>query len=500
MTSSVFPVALEGWQRPAMIRRLAFIIGAVVAAAGVIMLPAAAIAALYREWRDALGIVAAAAVTFACGIVAWRWWGRSGELNAREAFAAAGLSYFVLITFGTLPYLFTGSITNPTDAYFEAAAGFTTTGSTTLADPGVLSHGVLIWRSMTQWLGGMGIIVLSIAILPLLGVGGVQLARAEAPGPEPDRLTPRFRETAKRLWFLYVALTAGAILLLALGDMGLFEAVAHGFTTASSGGMSTEPDSVMGFSAYTQWVIIAFMFLTGVSFALHYRALRDPGAYLRNAEFKLYAFTVAGAAALILVGLWTEGSPVADTVRHGLFASVALITTTGFVTRDWTQWLEWLQVLVVCLMFFGAMAGSTSGAIKTYRFGVLAKSSAADLRRLLYPDAVLVTRFGGRPVTPGLVDSVQSFFLFYVVAFVTGTLLLALGEAAFGGGTDLITATSAAASAIGNIGPALGSVGPTDPYGLLSMPGKWLLSFLMVLGRLEIFPVLLLFTRHLWRR
>jgi trk system potassium uptake protein TrkH len=242
------------------------------------------------------------------------------------------------------------------------------------------------------------------------------------------------------------------------------------------------------------------MFLTGVSFALHYRALRDPGAYLRNSEFRLYWITVLAVGAFIVIGLWAEGSAVADTIRHGLFASLALITTTGFVTQDWALWVEWLQVLVVVLMFFGAMAGSTSGSIKMYRFGVLAKSSSSDLRRLLYPDAIPVTRFGGRTVARGLVDNVQSFFLFYIVAFVAGTLVFAFGEAAFGTGTDLITATSAAASAIGNIGPALGSVGPTETYALVSAPGKWMLSFLMILGRLEIFPVLLLFTRHLWRR
>jgi trk system potassium uptake protein TrkH len=346
----------------------------------------------------------------------------------------------------------------------------------------------------------MGIIVLSIAILPLLGVGGVQLARAEAPGPEPDRLTPRFRETARRLWFLYVVMTAAAVLLLSLGDMDVFQAVAHGLTTACSGGFSTESGSVSGFSAYTQWVIIGFMFLTGISFALHYRALRAPSAYLRNAEFRLYSGLVAAAAVVMVLGLWAENSGAADTIRNGVFGAVALITTTGFVTDDWTGWVEWLQILVVGLMFFGAMAGSTSGAVKTFRFGVLVRSSGVDLKRILYPQAVLVTRYGRRPVPPAVVDSVQSFFLFYMMAFVGGTFLLAFTEATFGSGTDLVSVASGVASALGNIGPALGDLGPAGTYAILSAPGKWLLSFLMILGRLEIFPVLLLFTRHLWRR
>ena len=229
------------------------------------------------------------------------------------------------------------------------------------------------------------------------------------------------------------------MLLLALGDMGLFQAVAHGFTTVASGGFGTEADSLTGFSAYTQWVVIALMFLTGVSYALHYRALRDPREYLRSAEFRLYGWIVAVAAVIVVAGLWSAGSGASDTIRSGLFAALALITTTGFFTEDWTRWVEWLQILVVGLMFFGAMAGSTSGAIKTYRVGLLMRSSGDDLKRLLYPDAVLVTRYGGRPVAPEIVDSVQSFFLFYVMAFIGGTLLLALFEAGFGAGTDLVT-------------------------------------------------------------
>jgi trk system potassium uptake protein TrkH len=479
-------------------RRLAYIIGAVVAAGGVAMVPAAATAAGYREWSDAAGIAGAAAVTVTAGLLAWRVWGRPGELTTREGFAAAGLAYFVLAAFGMLPYLFTGAISEVTDAYFAAAAGFTTTGSA-VTDPSQLSHGILIWRATTQWLGGMGIIVLSIAILPTLGVGGVQLARAEAPGPEPDRLTPRFRETAKRLWLVYLAMTALALLLLSLGDMSPFQAVAHGLTTVSSGGFGTEPDSVAGFSAYTQWVIIGFMFATGVSFALHYRALRHPGVYLRNSEFRLYAGIVAGAAVLIVAGLWAEAGGM-ESIRNGVFAAVALVTTTGFVTDDFAGWVEWLQIGVVVLMFCGAMAGSTSGSIKTFRYGVLFRSSSADLKRLVYPDAILVTRFGGKPVPPQIAASIQSFFIFYMLAFVAGTVLLAISEAAFGDGTDLITATSAVASAIGNIGPGLGEVGPSGTYAGITIGGKWLLSFLMILGRLEIFPVLLLFTRHLWRR
>ncbi|MFH2073364.1 MAG: TrkH family potassium uptake protein [Actinomycetota bacterium] len=486
--------------RPGMAGRLSATVGAVVVAVGMMMLPAAATAAIYREWHDAGWILAAAAISTAVGFIAWRWAGTRGQITAKEAFATAGLIYFVIMVFGSLPYLLTGSLADPTDALFEAASGFTTTGSTTLADPGVLSHGMLMWRAMTQWMGGMGIIVLSIAILPWLGVGGVQLARAETTGPEPSRLTPRFRETAKRLWLLYAVLTGFAILLLALGDMGMFDAIAHGFTTAASGGFGTRADSLAGFSAYTQWVVIVLMFLTGVSFVLHYRALRDPMEYLRSVEFRTYGMLVLAAAGIVVAGLWAAGGAAGDAIRNGLFSAVALITTTGFFTTDWGQWVEWLQILVVGMMFFGAMAGSTSGGVKTFRFGILLRSSGADLKRMLYPDAVLTPRYEGRPIDPEIVHSVQSFFLFYMMAFVGGTFLLALAEAVFGAGTDLVTSASAVASALGNFGPALGDVGPAGTYAVLTAPAKWLLSFLMILGRLEIFPVLLLFTRHLWRR
>lgn len=480
-------------------RRLSFIIGAVVAASGLAMVPAALVSAGYQEWAEAGQILAAAAVTIVVGLFAWRIIGRHGVLTTKEGFAAVGLAWFVMAFFGTLPYLFTGSITSLTDAFFETAAGFTTTGASIIADPAELSHGVLIWRAGTQWLGGMGVIVLSIAILPLLGVGGVQLARAESPGPQPDRLTPRFRETAKRLWWIYVAFTVLEILMLWAGDMNLFQAVAHSFTTMSTGGFSTEATSISGFSPYTQWVITAFMFIAGASFALHFRALRRPGEYLRNAEFRLYALLLFVAIAVVSFGIWTtdmwHGS-----LRDAAFTTTSIMTTTGYATADFGSWAPGLQILIVGLMFLGGSSGSTAGGVKTFRVAVLTRAAAADLRRLVHPRSVLITRFGGKAVSDPIVGSVQSFFLFYMFLFMTGTVLLGLIESRLGTGLDLITSTSAVASSLGNIGPGLGLVGPTSNFMAVPNVGKWLLSFLMIAGRLEIFPVLLLFTRDLWRR
>ena len=480
-------------------RRLSYVIGAVVAAAGIAMVPAAITSAIYREWQVAGWILLSSVITVGCGLFGWRVLGRSGTLTTKEGFATVGLAWFAMSCFGVLPYLLTGSIDNLTNALFETVSGFTTTGASLVPDPSELPRGILIWRSTTQWLGGMGVIILSLAILPLLGVGGVQLARAESPGPEPDRLTPRFRETAKRLWYVYVLVTAAEALLLWAGDMTFFQALNHAFTTMSTGGFGTEATSITGFSPYVQWVMIVFMFIAGTSFALHFRALTNPGRYWKNTEFRLFAGVVLAATIIILGGIW-GAAPLANNIRDSLFTALAIITTTGFVTTDFGTWVPALQILVVGLMFVGGMAGSTAGGIKLYRMGVLTRAASADLRRLIHPRGVFITRFGARQVADPVVESVQSFFLFFMFMFMTGTFLMGFLGSTFGPEMDVVTAVSATASALGNIGPALGELGPTGNYLDLTWPGKWLLAFLMIAGRLEIFPVLLLFTRSLWRR
>ncbi len=487
-----------------MARRLSYIIGAVIAAAGAAVLPAVVTSLIYQEWREALGLFGAAVLMVVIGVAAWRIYGAAGELTKREGFAAVGLAWISLAFVGTLPYLLTGTITNVTDAFFESAAGFTTTGSSVIPDPSLVSHGVLIWRSLTQWLGGMGIIVLSIAILPLLGVGGVQLAHAESPGVQPDRLTPRFRETAKRLWYLYVGFTIIEIILLSVGEMTVFQAVAHSFTTMSTGGFGTEPDSLGGFSAYTQWVVIVFMFIAGTSFALHYRALRRPKIYAENTEFRLYLGLAIVAAILVVGGLLNSGEFAGQGfevyLRNTVFTVATILTTTGFGAADFGAWVSGLQILVVGLMFLGGMGGSTSGAVKTYRVGVLFSAGVADLRRIIQPRGVHLTRFGRDVVKPEIVQDVQTFFMFYMFLFMTGTFLMGLIESTLGAGVDIVTSASAVASAIGNIGPGLGDVGPASNFLGLPWPSKWLLAGLMIAGRLEIFPIILLFTRRLWAR
>ena len=481
-------------------RRLGFIIAAVIEATGAAMLSAAVVAGIYSDWSEARAFAITAIAVVIAADATRRWCTPAKELTTREGFAAVGLSWIAMTFIGTLPYLVSGSVSGVTDAFFETAAGFTTTGSSIFPDPSQLSHGILWWRALTQWMGGMGIIVLSIAILPLLGTGGVQLARAESPGPKPDRLTPRFRETAKRLWFVYLGLTGAEAILLSFSDMNVFDAITHSLTTMSTGGFGTKAASLAAFDNFAQWVVIVFMVLAGASFALHYKALRsrDPLAYLRHAEFRLYTGILLAATAFIVVGTW--GGNVADTVRDGVFTSVSLVTTTGFATVDFGQWASPLLVLAVGLMFVGGMAGSTGGSVKVYRLGVLYQGSRADLRRLIHPRGLFVTKFGREPVPDPIAESIQSFFLMYMFLFLTGTLAFAVFESIAGANLDLVTSASAVASALGNIGPGLGEVGPASNYAAVPAAGKWLLGFIMIIGRLEIFPVMLLLTRELWRR
>jgi len=479
-------------------RTLTYVIGAVVAASGLAMLPAAIVSLIYQEWGQASGIAISSGLTMGIGLAAWRGYGRQGQLTTREGFATVGLSWIAITLAGTLPYIITGTFDGITNAFFESSAGFSTTGASIVPDPELLSHGILFWRATTQWIGGMGIIVLSIAVLPLLGVGGVELARAESPGPRPDRLTPRFKETAKRLWLIYVLFTTVEALLLWIGDMTLFEAIAHSFTTLSTGGFSTSASSIGGFSAYAQWVVLVFMVLAGVSFALHYRGLRRPAEYVRDAELKIYAGAIAAATLVTTIGIW--GGSVGGTIRDGLFTSVSLITTTGFGTVDFGLWPGALQIMVVGLMFVGGMAGSTAGSVKIYRIGVLTRASVADVHRVIHPRGVFIIRLGKKKVPDDIVQSVQAFFLFYMFIFMTGTFVLGVFSSAIGPDLDLVSAASAVASAIGNVGPGLGSLGPSETYLSVTALGKWLLGSIMIVGRLEIFPILLLFSRELWRR
>lgn len=364
-------------------RRLAFIAGTVGQVVGACILGALAVTLVYREWAGAVPLLAAAATGVGVGTIARRVAGAPDELSHREAFAAVALSWLGAIALGALPYLLTGSIPSITNAVFESASGFTATGSTVVTDPATLPHGILFWRALTQWLGGMGFVVLVVALLPKLGVGGYFLTEAEAPGPTAERITPRFSDTARILWTLFVGFTVVQSLLLVIGGMTLFEAVTHSFTTLSGGGFGTDARSMNALSAYAQWVVVVFMIVGGTSFALHHRALRKPLEYVRNAEFRLFMWFVVAASVFVIAGTW--GGAIHDTVRDAVFTVTSIITTTGFVTADFALWAVPLHVLLVGLMFVGAMAGSTSGSVKVYRLEVIGRSIRARMRRLVHP-------------------------------------------------------------------------------------------------------------------
>ena len=489
-----------GWLgRRGMFTSLLLVTGVTAMAVGLMMLLAAGVSLLYGEFSDARGIGAAAAVTVATGGLLRLSVGKPTAFTTRAGFAGVGIAWMMMSAFGTLPYLFSGAIPDVTSAVFETISGFTTTGASLLADPGQLSHGILFWRSLTQWMGGMGIIVLFVAVLPLLGVGGLELARAESPGADPDRLTPRFQDTAKRLWLIYVMLTGAEALLLWAGDMDLFQAVNHSLTTLSTGGFSTEATSITGFSAYTQWVIIVFMVLAGVSFALHFRALLHPRRYFASEEFRVYFLVVAAAAAWLTIALANYGTGWEQAVRKGVFTAVSMVTTTGYSTADFGSWMPPMQLLVLALMTLGGMAGSTAGGIKSFRLKVVANTALTELRRVIHPRGMFIIRLNKRPLPTHIIRGIFSFLALYLFLLGAGALVFITIESSFGS-SDLVTSLSAVVASLGNIGPGLGEVGPAANYAMVSPPGKWLLSLLMIVGRLEILPILVLAMPSVWRK
>ncbi len=448
---------------------------------------------------DGIAFTIATAVPLVLGYVGYRNTEIVRDLSVREGYAVVAFAWMIIGLAGALPFIFAGVVDGPVEAVFESISGFTTTGATVFGDIEALPHGILLWRSFTQWLGGMGIIVLGIAILPYLGVGGMQLFRAEVPGPTPERLQPRIAQTAKLLWYVYAGMTTAQVVLYLLGGLSLFDAVTHAFSTMSTGGFSPKSASIAAFdSAYVQYVTIAFMFLAGVNFALHYRAFGTRGrVYLLDAEFRFYALAMLAATALVagLVFFSGTGGGVGGerVVRDALFQVVSIGTTTGFVTRDYELWPLGAQMVLLGLMFMGGMSGSTGGGVKTVRVHVLMRHVVSEMKKSMHPRAVVATRVGTKVVGESVLLNVLAFLLLYFILYGAGVLLLALF------GHDLPTSVGASAAAIGNIGPGLGEVGAVDNYGWMGPGSELVLVFLMVAGRLELFTILLLFHPDLWR-
>ena len=421
----------------------------------------------------------------------------NNELKRKDGYLIVSLGWVSMSFLGSLPYILSGAIPDLASAFFETMSGFSTTGATILTDIESVPKGVLYWRSLTQWIGGMGIIVLAVAILPLLGIGGMQLFVAEAPGISPDKLQPRIKETAKRLWAIYLGLTVLDFILLWVGGMSFYDAINHSFTSMASGGFSTKNASLAYYtSPFIHYVLIIFMFLAGTNFTMLYFGLHGNfKKIVQNEEFRLYFIFCVAAGFLIGTIIYTMGyGTFEESVRGSLFQVISIITTTGYVIYDYTAWTPLITVLFFLFMFMGASAGSTAGGVKLVRHILLIKTAILEFKRLIHPNAVLPVRYNGKTVSGDITFNVLAFMMIYILIFCVGFLIVS----AFG--IDFETAIGAVAATLGNVGPAIGEVGPMHNFGHLPSAVKWVLSFLMLIGRLELFTVMILFTPYFWKK
>ena len=473
------------------------------------MLLASIMSFVYKE-AIAIQVVSAAIIVLLVGaFVMINTRRHTKEMNRREGYLVVTFGWLIMALSGSLPYVITETIPSFTNAFFETISGYTTTGATILTDIEAMPKGILFWRSFTHWIGGMGIIVLAVAILPLLGIGGMQLFAAEAPGPSADKLHPRITDTAKRLWLIYVGYTAAETLFLTLAGMSFFDAINHAMCTLSTGGFSTKNASIAHWNdqPIIQYIIILFMFLAGTNFVLSYFAFKGKvQKIIKDQEFKLYfkfiiVFTIIAALIIYFRADATTSTinhpmilgKLESAFRHSLFQVLAIVTTTGFVTADFTAWTPFLIVFFFGLMFLGGSAGSTSGGVKVVRHLVLIRNGFLEFQRTLHPNAILPVRYNNSTIDGKIVFNILAFFILYMLAFIIG----ALGFSMLG--INFESAIGVAASSLGNVGPALGEFGPVDNYSSLPAIGKWWAAFLMLIGRLELFTVLILFTPFFWR-
>lgn len=490
-------------------RIILHIMGLLLLCNGSFMILATVMSAAYKDGVT-LELAMASIVTMLVGVMAMYYTrGHRKEVKPKEGYIIVTFGWLIMSISGVLPYIFSGAIPNITNAFFETISGYTTTGASILADIEALPEGVLFWRSLTHWIGGMGIIVLAIAILPLLGIGGMQLFTAEAPGPGGDKLHPRITDTAKRLWYIYVGYTVIETILLQIAGMSFFDAINHALSTLSTGGFSTKNLSVAHWNGnpWIEYIIIIFMFLAGTNFVISYFAFTGQvQRVFKDEEFKSYslfilAFTVVAALIVYFQAdvQISEYHPMVwgkfeSAFRHGLFQVLAVVTTTGFVTADFTNWTPFLTVFFFGLMFLGGSAGSTSGGIKVVRHLLIIKNGILEFKRTLHSNAIIPVRLNNKSVSEHIVYNVIGFFVLYMLLFIIGALVLGYL------GLDFESAVGGAASSLGNVGPALGDLNPVVNFSSLPPFGKWWCGFLMLLGRLELFTVLILLTPVFWTK
>jgi trk system potassium uptake protein TrkH len=411
--------------------------------------------------------------------------------------AIVALGWTAIGFFGAFPFYLSNEMGPFVDCFFESVSGFTTTGSSILTDIESVSRGMLFWRSFIQWLGGMGIIVLSVAILPFLGVGGMQLYKAEVPSPVPDKLKPRIRDTSMILWKVYVIISVVECILLLFGGMSLFDSLCHTFTTMPTGGYSPKNTSIAHYdSVYFDTIIIVFMLLAGINFSLHYQAIRGkPLVFWKDPECRFFIGLTLFLTAVITFDIYGEVyQSVGESIRFGAFQVVSLITTTGYATADYELWPAMSQIILLTCMFLGASAGSTGGGMKILRIMLCLKYCYKELFSLIHPHSVSFVKLGGKTVPEDVMRSILGFLSLYVILFIVCSVALA------GLGVDIVTSFAAVAATIGNIGPGLGMVGPTDNFAHIPVIGKWILIWCMLLGRLEIFTVIILVVPEFWKK
>ena len=467
---------------------------------------------IFNDEPEKWGILNAGIITVFIGVILYfANKPTSTNIQKKEGYLIVTLGWLILSFTGMLPYLLSGAIPSVTNAFFETISGYSTTGSSILTNIDNMPKGILFWRSATHWIGGMGIIVLTIAILPLLGIGGMQLFMAEAPGPSADKLHPRITDTAKRLYLIYVLLTLLEFLLLKFAGMTWFDAINHAMATMSTGGFSTKGDSIAFYNGkpLIQYIIITFMFVAGTNFVLTYFALKGKiQKVFKSEEFKYYLFGILSISAIIAIIIIFFQDPNLEStlahpkvlgetesaIRHSLFMVTSVVTTTGFVSADFTMWNFFATGIFFALFFTGGSAGSTSGGVKVVRHIVMLKNSFLEFKKALHPNAIIPVRYDGQTVHKNIVFNILSFFIIYMLIFIMSSVALTLF------GLDFMSALGAAASSLGNIGPAIGSVSPVDNFNHLTSAAKWFCSFLMLIGRLELFTVLILFTPFFWRK
>ena len=473
------------------------ILGIVLMGEAASMLPSTAIA-LFTADGDLKAFLLSAAITFGTGLLLRLLHPRAAKMQARDGFATVALSWIFLSMFGALPYVFSGVLPNFFDALFETVSGFTTTGATVFTFMEGQPRGILFWRAQTQWMGGMGVLVLTLALLPKLGEGSVYLMRAESPGPIKSKLTPRLADTAKILYSIYIGLTVLETIALRLAGMSWYESVIHAFTSISTGGFSTRNASIASFESLAiEWIIIIFTFLSGINFSLLYFALRrNFKAVFQSEELKCYTLMVMFASGLIGADLFVHlgEMPSVQTVTDAVFQVVTLMTTTGYMTRDYVLWPTFSQVILILVMFTGACAGSTAGGIKQIRIVLLVKNLRREVQRILRPRQITTIRSDGERVDEPTLSGITLFFFAYILLLMIGTLVVSWDNVGFD------AAFGASLTCISNVGPAFGILGPTANFAVLSAFSKLFMSALMLLGRLEIMPLLLLLFPALWKK